>query len=381
MSLHARSWDLFCRVVDNFGDIGVSWRLARQLAGEHAIAVRLWVDDLAAFRRLCPALDPGADAQPLPGIEVRRWSEPFPDVVPRRVVIETFGCRLPETFLAAMARQEPQPVWINLEHLSAESWVEGCHGLPSPHPRLPLAARFWFPGFSERTGGLLREAGLLARRDAFVHDARRVAEFWSGIGVPPEAPGWITISLFGYPDAPIADLLEAWSRGPENVRLIAPQCGAWPALAQYFGAFGDPKRPTRRGRLELCPVAFLEQDRYDELLWASRVNFVRGEDSFVRAQWSGRAFVWQAYPQTDGAHLRKMEAFLSRYCAGLAAETAGVVGEFWRAWNTGVRPAAAWAGFRQELDAIEAHGGHWADSLARGDDLAKNLVAYVDKLL
>ena len=25
------TWDIFCSVVDNFGDIGVTWRLARQL--------------------------------------------------------------------------------------------------------------------------------------------------------------------------------------------------------------------------------------------------------------------------------------------------------------------------------------------------------------
>ena len=46
------SWDIFCTVVDNYGDIGVCWRLARQLAAEHGFAVRLWVDDLASFARL-----------------------------------------------------------------------------------------------------------------------------------------------------------------------------------------------------------------------------------------------------------------------------------------------------------------------------------------
>ena len=50
-------WDVFCAVVDNYGDIGVCWRLSRQLAAEHGIAVRLWVDDLKPFARLCPAVD------------------------------------------------------------------------------------------------------------------------------------------------------------------------------------------------------------------------------------------------------------------------------------------------------------------------------------
>ncbi|MBY0444112.1 MAG: elongation factor P maturation arginine rhamnosyltransferase EarP, partial [Burkholderiales bacterium] len=37
-------WDIFCRVIDNYGDIGVCWRLARQLSFEHGFAVRLMVD-------------------------------------------------------------------------------------------------------------------------------------------------------------------------------------------------------------------------------------------------------------------------------------------------------------------------------------------------
>ena len=51
-------WDIFCRVIDNFGDIGVSWRLARQLVAEHNLDVRLWVDDLNTFCRLCPQASP-----------------------------------------------------------------------------------------------------------------------------------------------------------------------------------------------------------------------------------------------------------------------------------------------------------------------------------
>ena len=43
----SRSWDVFCRVVDNYGDAAVCWRLARQLADEHGARVRLWIDLLA----------------------------------------------------------------------------------------------------------------------------------------------------------------------------------------------------------------------------------------------------------------------------------------------------------------------------------------------
>ncbi|HET9045379.1 MAG TPA: elongation factor P maturation arginine rhamnosyltransferase EarP, partial [Casimicrobiaceae bacterium] len=42
----AQRWDVFCKVVDNFGDAGVCWRLARQLVAEHDLAVTLWIDVL-----------------------------------------------------------------------------------------------------------------------------------------------------------------------------------------------------------------------------------------------------------------------------------------------------------------------------------------------
>ena len=129
-------WDIFCKVVDNYGDIGVCWRLARQLAGEHGLAIRLWVDELSAFARLAPQVDASADAQVVAGIEVRRWREPWPGEAPADVVLETFGCRLPDTYRAAMAARSPPPAWVNVEHLSAEAWVAGHHGLPSPQPPL-----------------------------------------------------------------------------------------------------------------------------------------------------------------------------------------------------------------------------------------------------
>ena len=160
-------WDIFCNVIDNFGDIGVCWRLARQLAAEHDFSVRLWVDDFAVFQHLCPEITPGNPQQTALGVEVRHWAGDLSGEEPGDVVIETFACRLPERFEAAMAERRPRPVWINLDYLSAEDWVAGCHALPSPHPRLPLTKYFFFPGFTEKTGGLLRENDLELRRQAF----------------------------------------------------------------------------------------------------------------------------------------------------------------------------------------------------------------------
>ena len=143
------SCDLFCTVIDNYGDAGVCWRLARQLATEQAWAVRLWIDDPATIDLLAPN-------QTL--IDVRAWTDDFVSSEAADVVIEAFACNLPPTYIAAMKARQRPPVWINLEYLSAEEWVAGCHGLPSP--QAGLEKYFFFPGFVAGTGGLLRERDL-----------------------------------------------------------------------------------------------------------------------------------------------------------------------------------------------------------------------------
>ena len=83
-------WDIFCMVVDNYGDIGIAWRLARGLAGEHGLAVRLWVDDLSSLRQLCPEIQVSVEQQVQRGVLVRPWVRPFPDVEIADVVTAGF---------------------------------------------------------------------------------------------------------------------------------------------------------------------------------------------------------------------------------------------------------------------------------------------------
>src|SRR4051794_21204834 len=113
-------WDIFCRVVDNFGDAAVCWRLARELAQEHGGQVRLWIDDLETLTRLVPQAD-RVEQQMLFGVEVTRWDEHRPSkVVPADFVIDAFGCGLPEQYAHAMAQCAQSPIWVVLEYLTAE---------------------------------------------------------------------------------------------------------------------------------------------------------------------------------------------------------------------------------------------------------------------
>lgn len=349
-------WDIFCRVIDNYGDIGVCWRLARQLKLEHGLAVRLWVDDLAPLAVLCQA--PVADGLVVAGVEIRHWTDSFPPVEPADVVVEAFACDLPATYLQAMAGRTPKPRWINLEYLSAEAWVEDCHGLASPHPTLPLTKHFFFPGFATRTGGLLREAGLLQERDAFIST------------LPGQASS--EVSLFCYDTAPVGELLDLWTSGEEPVRCHVPPGKPLAAVERHLGSGG----PWRRGNLEVVPIPFMPQADFDRLLWRCDVNFVRGEDSFIRAQWAAKPFVWHIYPQQDEAHLVKLNAFLARYTAGLPAVAAYSVNRLFHAWNGGTELSAAWIDFAAQRSLLERHGRQWAQALAEQSDLAGNLVNF-----
>lgn len=386
-------WDVFCRVVDNYGDVGVSWRLARQLAREHGKRVRLILDDLTVLAKLRPEVDPAQDRNTVDGVEILRLDAPGGEVAD--VVVETFGCDPPEPYVLEMARRDRKPRWINLEYLSAEDWVEGSHALPSPNPRLPLTKHFFFPGFTPRTGGLLRERSLVNRRNEMQADRGAQAAFWQSVAkrVPPE--GALKLSLFAYAGAPIEQLARACMRYPGPVWLVAPEGVPVPAI----GRIADPSLDRRsnehsggsRRVVEVVRIPFLAQDRYDELLWACDVNFVRGEDSFVRAQWAGRPFVWNIYPTDDGAHWVKLSAFLARYTDGLDRTAAAAVTSLWEAWNRRgedsgddtIRPgmAESWAAFASRRESLQEHALKWSERLAARRDLAAELVDFADNCI
>ncbi len=377
--------DIFCNVIDNYGDIGVCWRLARQLANEHGVSVRLWVDDLQSFSRLCPEADAALDEQHCRGVGVQRWPHDFPAVEPADLVIEAFACELPQAYVEAMVAQEHKPVWINLEYLSAENWVEGCHRLPSPHPILPLTKYFFFPGFTEKTGGLLLERDLLARRDVFQSDAAAQERYWRGLGVPERVAGEVRVSLFGYENSAIESLLGSWEQGGQAMTCLLPEGRSLPQAAAFFGQSSKVEGPGtngspsgtiwQRGKLCVHVLPFVEQERYDDLLWACDVNFVRGEDSCVRAQLAGKPFIWQIYPQHDGVHLEKLRAFMNLYCEGLSERASQAVQALWLNWNCGKPVGQEWLDFLSCREELQVRARVWAQRLS-GNNLALNLLDF-----
>ncbi|HEX5393822.1 MAG TPA: elongation factor P maturation arginine rhamnosyltransferase EarP [Rhodocyclaceae bacterium] len=367
-----KRWDIFCVVVDNYGDAGVCWRLARQLANEHGLAVRLWIDDLTPLARLCPETDIHADQQLVAGVDVRRWSPDFPQTESADVVVEAFACELPQPYLAAMAACNPRPCWINLEYLSAESWVEGCHRMASPHGSLPLTKHFFFPGFTEKTGGLLKERDYETRRKAFDSTAFREA-----LNLPRPRADELLVSLFGYENGAVNDLLSAWAQGATPITCLVPEGRLLPDVCNFLQvAEAKPGDRFARGALTLQVLPFLPQDDYDRLLWLCDLNFVRGEDSFVRAQWAAKPFVWHIYLQEEAHHRIKLQAFLDRYVQSLAPGDAAALAEFWWAWEAGSGAGAAWSSLQAVLPALTAHARDWATDLGEHPDLAAQLVSF-----
>ncbi len=375
-SLNPKSWDIFCRVIDNYGDIGVCWRLARQLANEYQQQVRLWVDDLEALIRIWPDALP-LDHQQLANVEVRQWPVAFPaDTAVAQVVIEAFACDIPDAYLEAMAKHKrtgSAPLWINLEYLSAETWVEECHGMTSIHPSTGLKKTFFFPGFTAKTGGLLREQHLISDRDNF--DKRL---FLKQLSIT-QRENALLISLFAYENSAVGSLLDGWINSPLPIHCLVPHGKILTSINLHTGIELAPNKPFIQGNLRLEVIPFLTQLQYDQLLWICDINFVRGEDSFVRAQWAGKPFVWHIYPQEEQAHLVKLDAFLDKLLAGQNQEFASQIRETWHHWNESKAMRDYWPALLAHFSEWQQACKDWHQLLTQQPDLASQLLTLADK--
>ena len=401
--IRAMLWDLFCRVIDNFGDMGVCWRLAADL-GQRGHQVRLWVDDASVLSWMAPQVswqtDPSLGLETgsgQPGVTVCHWADaeslsadiatdPTP-ILPGDVVIEAFGCNLPDAFVARMQRPVP-PQWVNLEYLSAEDYVERSHGLPSPvwhGPGAGLRKRFFYPGFTPATGGLLREPDLLARRAAWDDTARQAWLQRCGIAW---APSERVVSIFCYANAPVAPLLtqlsaqsaltDARSAPPPITHVLLTH-----GHATQLGLAWLNSVPHPAAGVQLHPLPALPQPEFDHLLWSCDLNFVRGEDSAVRALWAGKPHVWQIYEQDDGVHADKLNAFIDRWMADWPADVRQQVTAVWKGWN-GLAPLPA--SLPASLPDWTPDTTPWAQhtlmarkTLLIQEDLATQLLQFVDQ--
>lgn len=359
------SIDIFCRVIDNFGDAGVCWRLARQLAAHPGCTnVRLYIDDPERLAHFQPGLDPSQPWQRLLNIDVVHWKKPLPDFPVADLVIEAFACSPDSSYVARMVTHGS--LWINLEYLSAEPWVESFHAQPSLQSN-GLQKFFFFPGFTGATGGLLREPGLLMQRQAWLAEPASRDQLYQALHLPEQAfrelhSGARQVTLFCYPNAPAQSLVHALQSERTTTIVLVPR-GVCPSLMR-----------GRHGSVHVVEIPFLDQSGFDHLLWSSDLNCVRGEDSLVRALWAGRPLLWHIYPQEENAHQVKLQAWLE------ASPFSEPVREVMQSWNdndahalisslsTAFEPGHWHAWQRDARD--------WSDHLARLPDLVSSLLAF-----
>jgi len=390
---------IFCAIVDNFGDIGVCWRLARQLVAEYGVDVTLWVDDAALVAKFLKRAQAELCEERIEGVQIGIWSPSWQPsatesdaIISSNLLVEAFACALPETLLSALGAAARVPVWINLEYLSAELWVEDLHLLASlvslPGHADPVQKTFFFPGFTARTGGLLRESDLLARHSVWQRHEQTERQQLLSTLVPSLngslSDDLVLVSLFTYESESLRSCLAAMAQDHVPTLCLVPE-GRSLSSVQRFLELPDVLRVgdvAVRGALSIAVIPFLSQDDYDRLLSICDFNFVRGEDSFVRAQWAGRPLLWHIYPQQEQVHLQKLDAFLEIQGAELLLENAPqaassmALRQFVRLWNLGEDCQELWHHLRPQLPRLRQQAGKWQQQLAEMPDLAANLMRF-----
>ena len=329
-------WDIFCQVVDNHGDLGVCWRLSQHLISLGQ-SVRLYIDEPSALSWMAPDPKANPSLQILPWptgktgaeLDCAHWTSPD-------AVVEAFGCEIPPLYIKTLCAQSstrvPAWTWINLEYLSAEDYPERMHQLASPvmsGPAKGMNKWFFYPGFTAQTGGLLEKhpPGELKTKTL-----QRAADQTSSLMWHGNAS--LKVFLFSYEPKALKDVLIALSKAQTLTHLKVSQGRASSHTHEVLQtppllALSTPISPNtyQLNRLFIEFIDYVDQEAFDTLLESSDLNFVRGEDSWVRAIWAQKAFVWQIYPQDDGIHFQKMNAFLNRFEAPDTLKQA-----FW-AWN------------------------------------------------
>lgn len=336
------SIDLFCAVVDNYGDIGVCWRLAQQL--QSALAVRLYVDDLAAFARIEPLVNPELPEQVVKHIRICAWQQ-AEQHNPASLVIEAFACELPPAYVQRMGHTTE--LWLNVDYLSAEPWVEDLHLQPSVQAN-GVPKYFFFPGFTKKTGGLLH------------HTVINEPIHWDELGLA-QAPVGPWAFVFSYPSAPLATLYQALAMQPET----------WTVLT---AATVPPPTAAEQAMLPIHRLPYLSQRVFDRLLQQSDLNIVRGEDSFVGAIWAGRPFIWQPYEQEDQLHLEKLAAWLQTTPFDAATQ------QLMRNWNQGSLQASDLAKCLRQRQQWQQQCQHYIQQLQQQDGLAMQLLAFYSQM-
>lgn len=292
-----RIWHIFSRAIDNYGDIAIAIRLARQLASIPENHVTLFTEISDTLNELLPARE----------VESYKFLDIDGDLsmaVPAPYIINVFNTEIPKCYMSELSQKTKIFIY---EYLSAESWVEDFHLKSSLNPNPLIEKVYFYPGFNEKTGGLLREKCIVKNlhRPSNINQTKR-----------------LQCSFFYYQHTNINEFLEQFVNIGYLCKSMIPSNIIDQKIANVLPS-------------ESSIFKFLSFEKYDNLLKSSDLNFVRGEDSLCRAIFSGKPFVWQVYVQENEAHVKKLESFIEMYFFDLEINLKAIVTSLFYEWNTG----------------------------------------------
>lgn len=306
------SIDIFCEIIDNYGDIGVVYRFAKEMKRVYKdIEVRVIlnrVDELLKINK--KAVD--IDFQEIDGItyiKEKELKKGLKKYGVSDIIVEAFGCEIFEEYIKLA--KEKSKLWINLEYLSGEKWIEDFHLQTSLIDSVTLKKIFYMPGFSKNSGGIIIDEDFLKRKENGEKNREEILnKFFKDIDFKNKKVG----SIFSY-EKNFENLLEELrGREEEFVLLLMGEKTheSFDKLLEkkHIESFGNL---IKYDKITLKKVEFLSQEEYEEVISVCDFNFTRGEDSIVRAILLGKPFLWHIYLQEEKAHMDKLNAFIDRF--------------------------------------------------------------------
>lgn len=311
--MELKTLDIFCEIIDNYGDIGVVYRTAKELQKIFPKSkIRAFLNKLDEFKKInSQVLD--LPSQNIDGIEYITFDylrDNANELLTAQVIIEAFGCQIPEEYMEIA--YDNSELLINLEYLSAEDWIEDFHLQSSPLGRGKLKKVFFMPGFTEKSGGVIADSNYLERIQRVLENK----EFYEKkyLSDIEDRENKIIGTLFSY-EKNFTPLLEDLKKLDKDVVILAMGEKTQDSLRKILKNFSieDFRNSLKYGKIEIRFLNFLNQEEYEELINIVDFNFVRGEDSFIRAVLTGKPYMWHIYCQEEYAHMDKIEGFLDKY--------------------------------------------------------------------
>ncbi len=310
--MKVNSIDIFCEIIDNFGDIGVVYRISKELKKIFQnVRIRIVLNRLEEFKAINKKVK-DVDYQEIDGlicVTEKYVKENMESFGVSDVFIEAFGCNVPEEYVKAA--KENSKLWINLEYLSGEKWIEDFHLCESLIDSKTLKKIFFMPGFSEKSGGVIIDSGFLERMKYGKENRDEVfKKYFKDFDLKDKFIG----TVFSY-EKNFENLLETLKNYEKETVLLLMGEKTQKSFSEILkkNLTEDYGNIVKYGKITMIYSDFFSQEEYEEIISASDFNFTRGEDSFVRGIVLGKPFMWHIYLQEEKAHMDKIKAFTERF--------------------------------------------------------------------